>query len=129
MRPDVKAVYSTAPKKIKDNMLLIREYILEVAEECIADVGAIEETIKWGVPGYLPKIKNTGTTVRLQWNEETEEYGLYFHCQSQVIKRIKKKYSDRLQYEDNRGVIFPFKKKPPKSIIKSCVKIAFTYYL
>lgn len=127
--PEARSAYERAPKPIRKKVLQLREWILEVASECREEIGEVEETLKWEAPSYLPRLKNRGTTIRIEWSEERQEFGLFFHCQSSMIPRIRKKFPKKFRCQGNRAVIFGFEEKLPKKELKGCIRMALRYHL
>lgn len=129
MNSEVKLVYDRVPKSIRSKVLQLRRWILEVAAECQHEIGNVEETLKWGVPSYLPRRKNIGTTTRIEWGDNKKEFGLFFHCQTKMISRIRKKFAKKLTYQGDRAVIFHYDDKLPEKELKVCIRMALRYHL
>lgn len=104
--------------------------IFEVALENESKIGKIEETLKWGEPSYRPILKNTGTTVRLSWlKSKPNQYGIYFHCKTSLIKDFKLLFRDKFRYEGKRAIIFDLEDNISKKELKKCISMALTYHL
>ena len=121
----VKNSFNAYPPKIKKNLLFIRQLIFEIAAES-TDIGELEETLKWGQPGYLTSKPKSGTTIRLGYSEPSE-YAIYVHCQTTLIAEFKEIYPE-LKYDGNRAILFDSKTKLPLKAVKHFIYLALTYH-
>lgn len=53
----------TCPPEVRELVMRLRQLALDTAAE-LAEVGDVEETLKWGEPSYVSR---TGSTIRLGW--------------------------------------------------------------
>jgi len=82
----VESVFENYPSEIHQQMMDLRQLILDTASE-IEGVSALEETLKWGEPSYLTK---GGSTIRIDWKpSKPDEYALYFNCKSKLVDTFK----------------------------------------
>lgn len=51
MKPEIRDKFSTYPDEAQKQLVAARQLILAIAEE--SDLGAVEETLKWGEASYL----------------------------------------------------------------------------
>ena len=122
---DVKAVIKSYPQKAQKQLMLLRELILETANE-IEGLKEIEETLKWGEPSYLAK---NGSTLRMDWKEKSpDQVALYFKCTSRLVPTFKLAFSETFRYEGNRAIIFQLDEEIPVKEVKSCIKSTLTYH-
>lgn len=123
--PEVARIFDTYPEPFRKKLLDLRQLILETASET-EGVGPIEETLKWGEPGYLTKI---GSTIRLDWKEATpEQYAMYFHCKTRLVDTFKELYGSILNFKGNRAIVFGKNDKIPVAEIKHCIVLSLTYH-
>lgn len=126
---EVAAAYDAYPEKYRNRLLAIRKLILDVANHH-PEMGALEETLKWGEPSYLPKKKNIGSTVRLNWRPAYgEKVGLFVMCSTSLISEFKTHYPDELEFEGKRCVWVPLKGALQVEPLKHCIALALTYHL
>ena len=84
----VSAVFESCPPEIRKRALRLRRLVLDTAAE-LAEVGEVEETLKWGEPSYVTK---TGSTARLGWKaSRPDEYKLLFHCGTNLVDTFKER--------------------------------------
>ncbi|MEM7324740.1 MAG: DUF1801 domain-containing protein [Actinomycetota bacterium] len=121
--------FAAIPNPVRTDLLRLRDLILEVAEET-AGVGPLEETLKWGQPSYLTSESGSGTTIRIAPTrpEDPHDYGLYVHCQTDVIPRVRDLFGDTLDYDGNRGLLFRAEQELPVDELRQCIVLALTYH-
>ena len=72
----------------RPHMLALRSLVFETAAE-MPQVGALEETLKWGEPAYLTPSRS-GTTIRMDWKPRAPEVcALYFNCQTTLVETLR----------------------------------------
>lgn len=122
---DVKHTFQLYPVAIQKKLLLIRQLILEVAEEN-DEVDKLEETLKWGEPSYLNK---NGSTIRIAWKKSTpNEFGIYFNCKTRLIETFKEIYRDTFTYEGKRAITFKLDQEIPTEQLKHCILLSLNYH-
>ena len=122
---EVKEVFNAYPDNIRKKMMLLRQLVLETAEE-IVSIKSIEETMKRGEPSYLSK---NGSTIRMDWKKsKPDQYAMYFHCKTKLVDTFKELYKDKFNFEGNRAIVFNIKDKVPVSELKHCISLSLTYH-
>lgn len=123
--PEVNSVFDNYPESVRENMLNLRNLILETAKE-VEEIKELEETLKWGEPSYLVR---HGSTIRIDWKEKTpDQYAIYFKCTSKLVTTFKLIYSDIFTFEGNRAIVFKMNESIPKAELKKCVAAALKYH-
>ena len=116
------------PKPVRAKLLALRELILATAKKT-KGVGAIEEALKWGQPSYLTSESKSGSTIRIdQVKAVPGQYGVYFHCQTNLVETFRELYPD-LKYSGNRAILLDAADKLPEAELRHCVGLALTYHL
>lgn len=123
--PKVKDVFKKYPKNVKEQLLNLRELILNTATD-INGLVELEETLKWGEPSYLTK---HGSTLRIDWKEKTpDQIAMYFKCTSKLVPTFKKIYGNIFNFEGNRALLFKLDNHIPEKELKHCIAMALTYH-
>ncbi|HEY5745918.1 MAG TPA: hypothetical protein VIU12_07565 [Chryseolinea sp.] len=92
-------------------------------------VGPLEETLKWDSPSYLTSETQSGTTIRIDRVGSREGmYGIFVHCQSNVVEQFKQKVSTPLTFDSTRGIILDAKDDIPEEV-SYFIYLALTYHL
>lgn len=104
----------------------MREEIL--AAGTAAEVGGLDESLKWGEPAWRPTRARMGTTVRIGPSKDTAGTAMFVHCQTRLADEFREAYPDQLEIVGNRAVMFTLSGPLPKAIIRHCAAMAFTYH-
>jgi hypothetical protein len=93
-------------------------------------VGRLEETLKWGQPSYLTPETKSGSTIRIdQIKSATNQYAIFFHCQTGLVETFRELYPGEFSYEGNRCILLDAAEKLPEPALRHCVGLALTYHL
>ena len=121
----VSAVFETYPPEIRKRAMRLRRLVLDTAAE-LAEVGEVEETLKWGEPSYVTL---TGSTIRLGWKaSRPDEFKLLFHCGTKLVDTFKELYHDALEFEGNRAIVLHEAANLPVPPLRHCISLALTYH-
>ena len=127
--PAVDAVFAAYPKPLRAKLLALRRLIFDTAKTT-KGVGAVEETLKWGQPSYLTPDTKSGSTVRIdQVKSATNQYAVYFHCQTDLVETFRELYPKELRYGGNRSILLNAQDEIPEAPLRHCVALALTYHL
>ena len=123
--PDVARVFEGYPEPMRENLLRLRQLILDTASET-AGVASVEETLKWGEPSYIAR---GGSTIRIAWKEKKpDQLGLYFNCNTSLVDTFKTLYGDVFTFEGKRAMVFSEGDDLPVEALKHCISLALTYH-
>lgn len=103
----------------------LRQLIMDTAA-ALPQVGALEESLKWGEPSYTPQKKNTGSSVRIAQRKDGS-VALHFICHTGLIGEFRELYP-RLNFEGKRGIIVDLTKPLPEEELRHCIGLALTYF-
>ena len=121
MSPEVRAAYDTMNIPARNRALALRELVLRVAG---AEDIALEETLKWGEPAYLPG--RGGTTVRIGTDKGGEQVKLLVNCQTSLVEQWQEMFGKKLDCEGNRAVLV--KDDTDDEALAFCIAMALTYH-
>ena len=125
--PEVKRAFEALPSSHKTHAYQLRDLVWQVADGM--DLGCeFVETLKWGVPSYLPDKPRVGSTLRIGQFDE-EHIALYFNCQTMLVENFRSMFGDDVEFSKNRAVLFKVSEPLPESIIQTCASITFRYHL
>jgi hypothetical protein len=115
------------PLEAQEQFNEMRALILTAAEE--ADVGTVEESLKWGQPAWRPKRPRTGSTLRLSWQDKApQSIALFVDCKSTISSTMRGIYPHDFQYESNRGLRLHLGAPLPEQAIDHLARLTFTYH-
>jgi hypothetical protein len=124
----VAAAFEKIPPGTRRRLIALRKLIFDIASKTDG-VGRLEETLKWESPSYLTSETQSGTTIRIdQVSAQKGMYGIYVHCQSNVVKEFKQKVSTPLTFDSTRGIILDAKEDVPEEV-GYFIYLALTYHL
>ncbi len=123
--PEVERIFKNYPDFVRDKMLVLRKTVIDAAKETDG-LTYLEETLRWGEPGYISKY---GSTIRMDWKPKTpDQYAMYFQCTSRLVPTFKMVFNDVFEFEGKRAIIFRLNKEIPVGALKICVKAALMYH-
>jgi len=108
-------------------LLALRALILDTAAKLPA-VGQIEETLRWGQPAYLTPDSKSGSTLRLGV-PKAARFGLFVHCQSQLIPEFITTFPAWDRVEGTRAVLFDHANEVEPLRHGWLIKRALTYHI
>ena len=125
----VEAIFKAFPPLFRKQITLLREKIFRIAA-ATDGVGPLTETLKWDSPSYLTSESGSGTTIRIDRHAgRPTKYGIYVHCQSDVINQFRDQTGARLDYDGNRGIVLDIKDETQPDEIDLFIRLALTYHL
>lgn len=105
----------------------LRALIFQVAERA-PEIGALEESRKWGEQSFAPARRNVGSSVRIQ-PRGNGDVALMFICHTNLIEEFRRLYPDTLAYEGNRAIVVPKDGEANRDMLSHCIALALTYKL
>lgn len=121
----VAEVFNSYPEPMRQNLMLLRQLILDTASET-EGVSKLEEALKWGEPSYLTK---SGSTIRIGWKKsKPEQYAMYFHCKTKLVDTFKELYRDKFTFEGNRAIVFNDSDELAIDELMHCISLSLTYH-
>lgn len=112
-------------RPVRDALLELRELVFDVAAQD-AQIGPLDETLKWNEPACLSK---SGTTLRLSLHKSGKNrIGLYFHCQTDLADRYRELYGDVLEIDGQRAIVLEADGEWPEQALRHAIAMALTYH-
>lgn len=105
----------------------MRALILSAAQD--AEVGPIEESLKWGQPAWRPKRPRQGSTLRLSWQDNAPQtLALFVDCKTTLSATMRDIYPLEFEYESNRALRLQIGVPLPTQAIDHLARLTFTYH-
>jgi hypothetical protein len=124
MKPELESKFASYPIEAQKQLENVRRLILTVAQD--NDLGAVEETLKWGEASYLV---NGGSTIRIDWKpKDPDVIKVYFHCQTTLVETFKEIYRDDFEYEGKRAIVIPLNAEVKEGPLGHCIELALKYH-
>ena len=123
LEPGVAAVVLGYPEAVRERVLELRRLLYDVADEL--EVGAIDEKLRWGEPGFRVK---GGTTVRLHCKHPASgKVGFFVPCSTDLAASYRARHPE-LEIEGDRVVWLPLEGPLPEEALRDCIALAWTYH-
>ncbi|GHB56045.1 hypothetical protein GCM10008107_01000 [Psychrosphaera saromensis] len=125
---DIQNKLEQYPESVKPSLNALRQLIYSLVIEL--ELGAIEESVKWGEPSF--KVK-TGSPIRMDWKAATpDNYYLFFNCQTKLVDTFRELYGDVLEFQGNRAIVLNVdlsqaEQATVNTAVKHCIQLALTY--
>jgi hypothetical protein len=115
------------PAPARDQFNDMRALILKAAQD--ADVGPLDESLKWGQPAWRPRRARQGSTLRLNWQDSApQSLTLYVDCKTTISDTMRDIYPTEFEYETNRALRVPIGAPLPIQAIDHLARLTFTYH-
>lgn len=125
----VEEVFKTFPPNFRKQISLLRDRIFRIAA-ATEGVGPLKETLKWDSPSYVTDASGSGTTIRIdRIGGRPAKYGIFVHCQSNVMKQFRDNTGARLNYDGTRGIILDVNDELQPDEVDEFIRLALTYHL
>ncbi|MDF1606794.1 DUF1801 domain-containing protein [Hoeflea sp. YIM 152468] len=89
------------------------------------EVGALEESLKWGEQSFTPQKRNVGSSVRIQLRENGDA-ALMFICHTNLVEEFRALYSSVLEFEGNRAIVLRGQRIHDRAALSHCIALALT---
>ena len=123
----IAAIFEAVPGAARARLIAVRGLIFQAAK--VAEVGPLEETLKWGEPAYLPQKPRVGTTIRLGGSaKRPDEVSLYVPCQTTLVDLYRDRFPDDFRYDGNRAVHLPAQGAFSEAALEQVIILALTYH-
>ncbi|MPQ21460.1 DUF1801 domain-containing protein [Carnobacterium divergens] len=123
----VATVFKQYPENYRNSLLEVRQLIFDTANQ-LAEVGEIEESLKWNQVSYATNQTKSGTPIRLDRFGENQ-IALFVHCQTTLIEEFKPLFSNQFYFSKNRAILLDPEKELPVQELTIFIKKALTYHL
>lgn len=125
---EIKARFDFYSPAQKVKLLFLRELIFDTASK-IKEVGKPTESLKWNEPSYVSSKSKVGSPIRINSIKNSNQYGIFFNCGTNLVSTFKQIYPDTFNYSGNRAIIFKLDEKIPIKELTHCISLALTYHL
>ncbi len=128
MPADVLEAFEAVEPAKRATLMTAREMIFEVAETC-PEVGAVEETLRWGEPAYVTEKRRTGSTIRLAVERGSGAPALFFDCKTTLVEGFRAQFGGALRFVKNRAVLLDDDPAGQAEALAICIRAALRYHL
>jgi len=115
------------PKNAQHALWECRALFHDIAHK--AEVGTLDEALKWGQPSWRPIKPRTGSTLRMDWNPTfPNRLSLFVDCKTDLAARMQDLYPDLPENDGQRHLAIALDKPLPQQAIAHLADMTFTYH-
>lgn len=118
---------ATWPDSAQSCFAQLRGIVHDVAAQ--ADVGPLDESLKWGQPAWRPKRPRTGSTLRIDWSPATPNRLLAFvDCKTDLAAQMDNRYPQQFHNDGRRALGFDLDAPLDRDAVWHLAHITLTYH-
>ena len=115
------------PDAAKARLWECRALFHQIADQ--ADVGRLDETLKWGQPSWRPVKTRTGSTLRAGWHiDHPDVLSLFVDCKTDLAVRMRDNYPQLPMNDGRRQIGLRLDAPLPRQAILHLAEMTFTYH-
>ena len=93
-----------------------------------ADIGPLDESLKWGQPAWRPRAPRTGSTLRLNWSAaDPARITAYVDCKTDLAAQMHLRFPDLPGNDGRRALSFNLS-DPNTEALWQLAHLTFTYH-
>lgn len=105
----------------------VRRRCHEVAQA--AEIGPLDESLKWGQPAWRPRRPRTGTTLRAWWSlDRPERLDLYVDCKTTLAADVDDAFPGAFDTDRRRVLSLGLDRPVPDDALWHLIFRTFTYH-
>ena len=94
-----------------------------------AEIGPLDETLKWGQPSWRPYEPRTGSTLRMDWDLKfPNRLSLFVDCKTHLAARMRDLYPDLPENDGRRHLAIALDAPLPEQALAHLADMTFTYH-
>ncbi|WP_299148508.1 hypothetical protein [uncultured Tateyamaria sp.] len=128
MHPGQLTLIAGWPDTAQHHFGAMRALFLDVAAQ--ADIGPLEESLKWGQPAWRPRKPRTGSTLRLDWSRAAPDRLMaYVDCKTDLADQMAARFPCAFHNDGRRSLGFDLDTDLPTDAVRQLAHLTFTYHL
>ncbi|WP_299741914.1 hypothetical protein [uncultured Tateyamaria sp.] len=117
----------TWPDKAQTHFLRLRSIVHDVATS--ADIGPLDESLKWGQPAWRPKRARVGSTLRVDWSPTTPNRLMAFvDCKTDLAAQMDNRFPQQFHNDGRRALGFDLDAPLNEDALWHLAHITLTYH-
>ncbi|MFT6452497.1 MAG: hypothetical protein ACJA06_001998 [Halocynthiibacter sp.] len=128
MPAEISAAYEQIAPDARPVLLDIRALLYETVKDH-AQIGPVQEVLKWGQPSYLSQKARIGSTLRLGTSKDDGRPTLYINCQSDLMEQIREIYPSQFHYAGARAVSLLGDLAEVREAVSHIILMVLTYHI
>ncbi|UWR23723.1 hypothetical protein [Sulfitobacter sp. S190] len=115
------------PRTARARFAAVRALVLRAARD--AEVGPLDESLKWGQPAWRPRRPRQGSTLRMSYAPATpDRINLFVDCKTNLADTVRQLYPDDFTFKGNRLLALSLTAPLPAQAIGHLAVLTFTYH-
>lgn len=127
MPANIASVVKRWPDTAQAHFVQLRSIVHDAAQT--ADVGDLNETLKWNEPAWLPLKRGIGSTLRSSWSpKRPDALGIFLNCNSTLPETMRSLYPSTFEFDGKRSIYLPLNTPLPTEALHHCAHLTLTYH-
>ncbi|WP_299768522.1 hypothetical protein [uncultured Tateyamaria sp.] len=115
------------PDEAQTHFLRLRSIVHDVATS--ADIGPLDESLKWGQPAWRPKRPRVGSTLRVDWSPTTPNRLMAFvDCKTDLAAQMDNRFPQQFHNDGRRALGFDLDAPLDEDAVWQLAHITLTYH-
>lgn len=94
-----------------------------------ADIGRLDETLKWGQPSWRPVKPRMGSTLRMAWDAtQPDQLSLFVDCKTDLAARMRDLYPQLPLNDGQRQLGIDLTQPLPEQALRHLAEMTFGYH-
>jgi len=124
---DIMTHTATWPTQAQSHFSDLRHIVQQVATS--ADIGPLDEALKWGQPAWRPKRARTGSTLRVDWSPATPDRLLAFvDCKTDLAAQMDTRFPGQFHNDGRRALAFDLDGPLDRDAVWQLAHLTLTYH-
>ena len=118
---------ATWPVQAQGHFTRLRTIVHDVA--AAADVGPLEESLKWGQPAWRPKRPRIGSTLRVDWAPSAPDLLMvYVDCKTDLAAQMDTRFPGEFRNDGRRALGFELNQPLNEDAVWQLAHLTLTYH-
>ncbi|MEX0312474.1 MAG: hypothetical protein AB3N17_19780 [Tateyamaria sp.] len=115
------------PAAAQGHFARMRTLVYEVA--AAADVGPLDESLKWGQPAWRPQRPRVGSTLRVDWSPATPDRLMSFvDCKTDLAAQMETRFPGQFHNDGRRALGFDLHRPLDDDAVWQLAHLTLTYH-
>ena len=125
--PDLLARIETWPDPAQAHFVALRGLVHEVA--AAANIGQLDESLKWGQPAWRPVRPRVGSTLRVDWSASAPERLMAFvDCKTNLASEMETRFPGQFSNDGRRALGFDLGAPLDRDAVWTLAHLTLTYH-
>lgn len=124
---DILSQTESWPAPAQSHFVRLRSIVHDVATK--AEIGPLDESLKWGQPAWRPKRARTGSTLRVDWSPATPDRLMaYVDCKTNLAAQMDTRFPGQFHNDGRRALGFSLRTALDEDAVWQLAHLTLTYH-